>query len=233
MRRDRLASAGLVAAIHAAALFMLLQSRTVPTAQDRSSFAIYDVAPPPVPPPLVPTVAPTGPLAAAPSGVMGRRATRTPLVAPSPILPPPSSPIIAAAVAGDGGAPAGGSAQASVGTGAGREGGGAGAGGPGSGEGDGGMRARLLTGAIRDRDYPAAERRARVEGSTTVTFTVGANGRATGCTVARSSGSTALDAATCRLIEQRFRYAPALDGAGRPTPERRGWRQDWWLERRD
>ena len=40
-----------------------------------------------------------------------------------------------------------------------------------------------------------------------------------------------LDAATCRLIVERFRYRPALDAAGRPTTDVRHWRQRWWLER--
>ena len=63
-------------------------------------------------------------------------------------------------------------------------------------------------------------------------FTVGTDGRARDCAVLRSSGDATLDATTCRLIADRFRYAPATDAGGRPVAEVRGWRQDWWLEKR-
>jgi protein TonB len=43
------------------------------------------------------------------------------------------------------------------------------------------------------------------------------DGRVGGCTVVRSSGHASLDETTCRLIERRFRYRPALDASGRPT----------------
>ena len=35
------------------------------------------------------------------------------------------------------------------------------------------------------------------------------------CTVLRTSGYEVFDNATCRLIEQRFRYTPARDASGR------------------
>jgi protein TonB len=88
----------------------------------------------------------------------------------------------------------------------------------------------LLSGAIGDRDYPRAARAARDEGIAVVRFTVGADGRARDCRVATSSGHAELDAVTCRLIEARFRYAPARDAAGQPVAEERGWRQRWWIE---
>ena len=95
-----------------------------------------------------------------------------------------------------------------------------------------GTRARLLAGTINDRDYPAAAARAAIGGSVTVRFTVGTDGRARDCGVMRSSGDIALDATTCRLIQRRFRYAPARDEAGRAVESQQGWRQDWWLEPR-
>jgi protein TonB len=48
----------------------------------------------------------------------------------------------------------------------------------------------------------------------------------------RSTASPELDATTCRLIERRFRYEPALDGAGRPVPETIGRTFDWLLPAR-
>ena len=50
-------------------------------------------------------------------------------------------------------------------------------------------------------------------------FTVMPNGRIRNCTVTRSSGIRELDALTCRLLERRLRYRPALDGEGRPTSQ--------------
>lgn len=139
--------------------------------------------------------------------------------------------MIAAAAPADGNAASSGASDAGRGTGAGGAGNGTGGGGTGEGSG-GGSPARLIAGAIRDRDYPKDARRQQIQGSTTVRFTVGSDGRARGCTIARSSSSPLLDQATCRLIEARFRYAPARDAAGKPRAEQRGWRQDWWLEPR-
>ena len=48
-----------------------------------------------------------------------------------------------------------------------------------------------------------------------VRYRVGTDGRASDCVATRSSGSRALDDLTCRLIEQRFRFAPSRDRTGR------------------
>ncbi|MCA1749419.1 MAG: energy transducer TonB, partial [Sphingomonadales bacterium] len=53
------------------------------------------------------------------------------------------------------------------------------------------------------------------------------------CVVVESSGNADLDSATCRMIRQRFRYAPARNAAGEPVADRRGWRQSWCLGRSD
>lgn len=65
-----------------------------------------------------------------------------------------------------------------------------------------------------DADYPDAALRAGESGVTQVRVTVGANGRASDCSVTRSSGSTSLDRAACRLVESRSRFTPATDTAG-------------------
>jgi protein TonB len=62
-----------------------------------------------------------------------------------------------------------------------------------------------------------------------VRYVVGTDGRVSGCRVTRSSGHAELDATTCRLIEQRFRYRPARDAAGRPVPETVSRTFDWLL----
>lgn len=68
-----------------------------------------------------------------------------------------------------------------------------------------------------DEDYPAAALRAGEQGRTGFRLAIAANGRVSGCTVTASSGSAALDSATCRLIASRARFRPALDPVGRPA----------------
>jgi protein TonB len=117
------------------------------------------------------------------------------------------------------------------GTGAGGFGAGAGSGGRGSGTGGGAaVRAERISGRLSgDTDYPASARRAGVEGSVSVRFVVGTDGRVGGCRVTRSSGHAELDSTTCRLIEERFRYRPARDADGRPVQETVSRTFDWLL----
>ncbi|WNO52510.1 TonB family protein [Stakelama saccharophila] len=118
------------------------------------------------------------------------------------------------------------------GTGAGGEGSGTGSGHGDLGVGGGvAIGSKRIAGTIDDADYPPSARAARAEGAATVQFIVGTDGRAHDCTVMRSSGNAALDATTCRLIEQRYRYRPARNLDGDAVPERRAWKQSWWLER--
>jgi protein TonB len=63
-------------------------------------------------------------------------------------------------------------------------------------------------------DYPPAARRANAQGTTEVRMTIGTNGRVVACEVASSSGSAALDAATCSILQQRAHYSPATDATG-------------------
>ena len=60
-------------------------------------------------------------------------------------------------------------------------------------------------------DYPEAALRSEEQGTVRASLQVGANGRVTGCTVTQSSGSSALDRATCSIIRSRARYSPATD----------------------
>jgi protein TonB len=50
-----------------------------------------------------------------------------------------------------------------------------------------------------------------------VIYAVEPDGTADRCRIDRSSGLPAIDALTCRLIEQRFRFRPARDRNGRPV----------------
>jgi protein TonB len=241
--KERAASATAVAVFHALLLYALLTSLgfNLDRARDEE-LKLIQVAKPPPPPlakPARPHVEkkarrprpkdPEG--AAAPAGL---RNTPTDIVAPPTPIPVPP-PLPAAKVAGQGSVAAAGATNLpGPGTGAGGQGNGLGSGTQGSGTGGGGgggrgSRARWISGAIRDSDYPRAAFEARKSGTVHLRFVVAPTGRVTSCTVTRSSGSSALDSTTCRLIVQRFRYRPARDGAGRPVAETVGGEHDWEL----
>ncbi|HEX7782903.1 MAG TPA: energy transducer TonB [Sphingobium sp.] len=130
---------------------------------------------------------------------------------------PIPSPVVVAPVSGAGDqTSAGNAAVRGPGTGSGGAGNGTGDGDEGYGEGDGGNSPpRWIKGRIRDSDYPKAEAETGVGGTVAVRYAVETDGRATECRVTRSSGSADLDAVTCRLIEQRFRYRPSRTPQGR------------------
>ena len=192
---------------------------------------VFDVAPPPPPPAPRPVAIrhaarrPSG--AAAPPHV---RATPTPVVAPPPaiVLPPPPVAVVAAPLPALGSDASAGAADAGPGTGAGGAGNGRGSGSGGDGTGSGGSPARLLRGAITGRDYPPEAKRAGIEGNLTTRYVVDTHGRIVRCSIVASSGSPVLDAATCRLVIDRYRFAPAHDASGRAVEdtidEDHGWR---------
>lgn len=70
-------------------------------------------------------------------------------------------------------------------------------------------------------DYPAGALRAQQQGRVVYGLRIGPNGRVSNCEVRVSSGSPALDAATCRIVRSRARFTPARDSAGRPVPDQR------------
>jgi len=118
------------------------------------------------------------------------------------------------------------------GTGSGGQGVGSGSGRYGDGDGDGDETPpRRISGRIKDSDYPAAAGDAGVGGTVSVRYRVGIDGRASACSITRSSGSDALDAATCRIIEQRFRYAPSRDAGGNPVSSIIEENHSWIIER--
>jgi len=147
------------------------------------------------------------------------RSQATQVVAPDPVVPlPVPPPVIAAPVAGEGGDPTQGAAdRPGPGTGAGGIGQGRGSGGAGDGDG-GGARDDTPPRRTRDR-YRASDIPDFLEGNATVAvrYHVEVNGRVTGCVVTGSSGDPRVDAATCAVIEKRFRYDPSRDPEGRPV----------------
>jgi len=66
-------------------------------------------------------------------------------------------------------------------------------------------------------DYPPSSIRAGEEGTTQVKFTVNAAGRVENCVVMTSSGSPALDRATCSSLTRRGRYTPSAQSSERTT----------------
>ncbi|MEA3047982.1 MAG: hypothetical protein QOJ53_2314 [Sphingomonadales bacterium] len=68
-------------------------------------------------------------------------------------------------------------------------------------------------------DYPAAALRGEEQGRTGYRLEIGADGFVRGCTITGSSGSAALDAATCRILRSRVRFVPARDRQGRFVPD--------------
>ena len=79
-------------------------------------------------------------------------------------------------------------------------------------------RARApLQALISVNDYPMTALANREQGRVEFRLDVGANGRAHGCTITRSSGSSALDATTCRILRSRARYTPARNSIGMPV----------------
>jgi protein TonB len=78
-------------------------------------------------------------------------------------------------------------------------------------------------------DYPAAALRGNDQGTTGFSLTIGPSGRVEACSVTASSGSAALDQATCRILRSRARYTPARDSSGNPTSGRDSGRVTWRL----
>lgn len=225
---DRKVGAAIAAAVLQVGLgFLLISGFTVKiphvVEQDLKLFGVTPPAPPPPPPPPPqPRPKPTRhkAAAAAPPNV---RSKATEVVAPPPKIPMPvPPPVIAAPIAAKGNQATSGAAnKPGVGTGAGGSGQGTGSGG--SGDGDGGgvaEEAYQKSGRIRGSDYPKSALRARVGGTVYVSYTVEVDGRATGCTIRRSSGNPDIDTTTCNLIEQRYRYEPARDARGRKIRSR-------------
>ena len=74
-----------------------------------------------------------------------------------------------------------------------------------------------LASYVSDEDYPASAARNEEQGTTRFKLVVGPDGKVKDCSVTSSSGSSALDATTCRLMRQRARFQPATGSDGRPT----------------
>lgn len=177
-------------------------------------FAMANDQPPPPPPPSPqPKKNSSKEGAASPANI---RSTATELVAPKPIVPPPPQLMAAAPVANNGVQSTQGAAPVpGPGAGAGGVGNGFGSGGEGDGDGEGrGTPPRRIGGRIKPGDLPddlAYTAQAGVDLTVGVKYAVEEDGRIGPCLITRSSGNVELDRLTCRLIQAKFRYRPALD----------------------
>jgi protein TonB len=86
-----------------------------------------------------------------------------------------------------------------------------------------------LASYITDDDYPQDAIRNEQQGTTGFRLDVGPDGRVTNCTVTSSSGSSALDNTTCRLLRSRARFTPATDSSGGKTSDSVTGRIRWQL----
>lgn len=229
---DRIKAIAPVVAIHAALGYALVYGLVASSPEQASErLKLFDVLvepPPPITEQPADIASPEPEGAAAPPSL-----PPTPVVAPTPEIPVPAKPpIVAAPTPGTGSATSEGTAdRAGTGTGSGGVGTGSGSGGAGTGTGGGGSPAVRVRGGISNSDYPSSAKRAGIEGTVYVRFTVAPSGSVRGCQVTRSSGNAALDSTTCRLIERRFRYRPATDARGRPVESVQSTSFQWYLGR--
>lgn len=220
------AAAGLVSAGVQLALGALLIYGLAASGQQRrtgpSTLTTVDFATPPPPqPPQPPQAHPKS--SSAPAALAGRKAEASPVEAPPVQLPLSPKPAATAAGAG-----------ADSTSGSGSQGSGSGAGGAGDGNGNGGTAspAQRIAGELRDRDYPRELEAQRVGGTVRISFRVRTDGRVAGCTVVGSSGSAVLDALTCRLFTERFRFRPAMNASGQPVESTLGTSFTWGTRER-
>ncbi len=82
---------------------------------------------------------------------------------------------------------------------------------------------------ISVEDYPRSALAAEQQGRVRFILDVGPDGRVQGCTITRSSGSSALDSATCMIMRRRSRFTPAIDSNGNPAVGRVAQEVEWSL----
>lgn len=226
-RRRRLTVIAVVAGLHLAAIFGLLRAFDIdvvpPALRTITAFSIDPESPAPPPPSPAPEPEPEG--AAAPPAP---KATPAPKAAPKPrVARPETTPL--PPTAAQGASSNSGASEAGSGTGGGGSGAGTGSGGSGSGAGSSLARKPIkIAGDIGARDYPRASVTDRDGAFVIVHFTVGPDGVPRGCRIAQSSGNAEVDRITCTLVQDRFRYEPALDANGSRIPALTGWKQWWW-----
>ena len=69
---------------------------------------------------------------------------------------------------------------------------------------------------ISTDDYRSSWINREMTGTARFRLEIAANGRVTNCTITGSTGHSALDQATCQLLERRAKFQPARTGSGEP-----------------
>lgn len=239
--RARAASAlasGAIVALILAALVFGLRVRDVLHSSRSLISVVFDPEQPKPPP--EPKVKPKPATRSAPNGDPSPRNLRNKaaqVVAPPPrimIAVPPPVPVATQKAGLGSAAQTGASDRAGPGQGAGGYGNGYGGGGYG-GDGDGrAVAERQIRGKLSYNDLPEDVLMPGRQAAVGVRYFVNIDGRVSGCLVDEPSGYPGIDAMTCRLIEQRFVFRPALDRAGRPVRVRIAETHTWFSrERRD
>ncbi|WP_176594285.1 energy transducer TonB [Sphingobium sp. EM0848] len=191
------------------------------TLADTSPLALFNLKPPvkekpePAKPVKQPAAEHQGGGRAAPAPHQADLKRPAAIIAPVPAItvPSPAVPTVASSVGT--GVDGGGSGGAGNGRGSG--GSGAGAGGP-AGEDAAFSPARQTIGRFRNSDFPETARGAgRLKIG--VRYVIEPSGRVDKCEIIEGSGYAEVDAMTCRIIEERYRFRPARDPEGYPVAE--------------
>lgn len=220
-----------IAVLHVAALYGLARALApdITAAVEREVISAFTVTPPPPPAPPPPENRSEPDQGA--QGSPGRDAVAKPVTAQPPqrrlkqdvALPRASSTGTASR-----------SGAAAQGEGTGAAGSGLGTGSGNAGDGRGGIAVSKpvhISGRIdnaRDFPVPPGGREARRGTQVIVRVTVGTDGRARDCRVYRPSPDPEADRITCRLVETRLGFRPAMDANGHPVAAPFYWRQQWF-----
>lgn len=78
-------------------------------------------------------------------------------------------------------------------------------------------------------DYPMSAIRREEQGTVAYRLFITRRGRVSECHIVNSSGSDALDLATCSILEDRARFEPARDTAGKRVTDEYSGRIRWVL----
>jgi protein TonB len=200
MSSNRTAAIIIVALIHIALGYALVTGLAYnvlkKAAEDLKTFDVEDEPPPPEEPPPPPekTEVPPPPQVVAPPPIVRTNTVAPPIVS-TPVAPPPViTPVARPAPPAPPAPPPPRVSQAAKAKG-------------------------NLPSLFSTDDYPPSALRNEEQGTTAVRLTVGTDGRVAACAVTSSSGSTALDNATCNILKRRARYSPAKDQAGNPISD--------------
>lgn len=220
-----------IALLHLAALYGLARvfAPDFTAVVERDVVSAFTLTAPPAPPPPPPENRSEPDEGA--QGAPGREAVAQPISAPPAKLPimtdPPRPRTASTGTASDSGA-------AVAGDGTGAAGSGQGTGSGASGGGRSGVAASKpvhISGNIDNaRDYPVPPggRAGRRGTQVIVRVIVTADGRARDCSIYRPSPDPEADRLTCRLVETRLGFRPAMDASGRPVSAPFYWRQEWF-----